>query len=616
VRRSRVTAAVAVVASLSLALAACGGSSNKDEQQAKGQPTSISVGWNQPFYSYNDNTSTGNNVTNANIRYMTTSQFYYYDAKNELKADTSFGTYEKTSDSPLTVKYTVSKDAKWSDGTPYDAADLLLSWAANSTAVNTVSGDAVKRDKATNAAKPTANQVYFDSAGATPGQGLALVKETPKISDDNKTITLVYSKPFADWKLDMGPVLSDIPAHAVGMKALGISDPVKAKDAVVKAIQDKDNASLSKIANFWNTGFDYTSLPSDKALYLSSGPYVISDIKKDSYVTLKKNPEYEGAHKGKFDTITVRFNPDANSQLQQLGNKEVALMDPQVTTDLVTAAEKINGLEIHKGYESTFEHMDLVQNNNGPFDPASYGGDAQKALLVRQAFLHAVPRNEIIEKLIKPIVPDAVVRNTIAIARVPGTEGYDEMAQSNGSSEYAKTDTAKSQALLKQAGVKTPINVRLMYDKTNPRRAAEFALDEPSLTKAGFHIIDAGNADWSAKLGDGSYDAVFFGWQATGLAVTQDAATYSSTGGQNLVGYSNKTVDQAYDKLAGTTDPAEQESILNVAEKEMWKDAIGIPIFQFPAAVMWDKSKIDNVDPAVLSPTMFYGFWKWTPTAK
>jgi len=387
-----VIAAVAVVASLSLAVTACGGSSNKDEQQAKSGPTSISVGWNQPFYSYNDNSTTGNNTTNANIRYITSGQFYYYNADTELKTDPSFGTYEKTSDDPLTVKYTVNKDAKWSDGTPYDAADLLLSWAANSGNVNTVAGDKVKRDKATGAAKPSGNQVYFDSASATPGQSLALVKETPKLSDDNRTLTLVYTQQYADWPLDMGPVGPDLPAHVIAQKALGISDATKAKEAVVKAITDKDDASLAKIANFWNTVFDFTSLPSDKALYLSYGPYVISDIKKDSFVTFKKNPEYKGDRKPNFDTLTVRFNPDANSQLQQLGNKEISLMDPQVTTDLVAAAEKLGNVDIHKGFDSTFEHMDLVQNNNGPFDPASYGGDEQKALQVRQAFLHAMPR--------------------------------------------------------------------------------------------------------------------------------------------------------------------------------------------------------------------------------
>ena len=154
-----------------------------------------------------------------------------------------------------------------------------------------------------------------------------------------------------------------------------------------------------------------------------------------------------------------------------------------------------------------------------------------------------------------------------------------------------------------------------MYDKTNPRRAAEFQLEQPAMKKAGFDLIDNGNADWSSKLGDGTYDAVFFGWQATTLAVTQDSAIYTSGGGSNLVGYNNKTVDQEFTKLSSTLDSGQQLQILNTAEKELWKDAIGIPIFQFPAATMWDKSKITNVDPAVLSPTMFYGFWDWARQA-
>ena len=92
-----------------------------------------------------------------------------------------------------------------------------------------------------------------------------------------------------------------------------------------------------------------------------------------------------------FDTVTVRWNEDPMAQVQALKNGEIDMFSPQVTTDVVKAAEKVKDVEIKKGVEGTFEHMDLVQNNKGPFDPATYGGDAQKALLVRQAFLHGVP---------------------------------------------------------------------------------------------------------------------------------------------------------------------------------------------------------------------------------
>ena len=168
-----------------------GGGSNKK--------TSITLGWNQPFYSYNENTSNGNNVTNSNTKYLTTSSFWYVTADGELAADKSFGTYEKTSDDPLTVKYTVSKDATWSDGTPVDAADLLLDWAAQSGNLNTIAADKVKTDEATGLPKNTKGKVYFDTSSI----GLSLVKETPKIGDDGKSLTMTYTKPYADWAYDM-----------------------------------------------------------------------------------------------------------------------------------------------------------------------------------------------------------------------------------------------------------------------------------------------------------------------------------------------------------------------------------------------------------------------------
>ena len=95
----------------------------------------MSVAWNQPFYSYNGNTSFGNATANNNIIYSTNSGFNYYNDVPELVQDTSFGSYELVSEDPLIVKYTIADGVKWSDGTAVDAADLLLNWAALSGAL-------------------------------------------------------------------------------------------------------------------------------------------------------------------------------------------------------------------------------------------------------------------------------------------------------------------------------------------------------------------------------------------------------------------------------------------------------------------------------------------------
>ncbi len=602
-RSKRMLAVGAVVAALSLVGTACGApSADEGSSSNSNKKTSLNLGWNQPFYSYNDQTSNGNATANANIKYLMTDNFWYYTADAELKENTSFGTYEQVSEDPLTVKYTVADDTKWSDGTPVDAADLLLAWGAFSGNLNTIAADKVKTDDATGLPKNTKGKVYFD----TSSPGLALVKDTPEISDEGKSLTLVYTKPFADWKLDMGGYM---PAHVVGQKALGVADPQEAKDALVKAITDKDDAALTKVSSFWNTGFDYSSMPTDKSLYLSNGAYLMKDFKENQYMTLEKNPDYKGEHKASIDQLTIRWNEDPMAQVQALQNGEIDMFSPQVTTDVVKAAEKISDADIQSGVEGTYEHVDLVFNNKGPFDPASYGGDKAKALAVRQAFLHGIPRQEVVDKLIKPVNPEAQVRNSFL--RTEGTPGYDEIAAQNGSAEYAEVDPTLSQDLLKKAGVKTPIDVRVLYAEGNIRRENEFQIYKPALAKAGFNLIDGKDPEWSASLGNGKYDAVYFGWQSTSTAVSADQAIYATGGINNLNGYSNPKVDELFDELIVTSDEAKQLELQTAIEKLLYEDAVGITVFQFPGATISNKTRVTNVDPATLAPTMFYGFWDW-----
>ena len=602
-RSKRMFAAVAVVATLGLVGAACAAPAAEDKGSSS-KKTSLTLGWNQPFYSYNELSANGNATANSNIKYLMDDQFWYYDPDSQLKMNTSFGKIEKVSDNPLTVKYTVADDTKWSDGTPVDGSDLLVAWAAQSGKLNTVDTGAVKTND-NGVPQPPKGKVFFNSSDP----GFALVNDVPKIGDGGKSLTIVYSKPFADWQFDMSV---SIPAHVLAQKALGVSGAQAAKDAFVKAVDTKDNASLEKLANFWNTGFDYTKMPTDKSLALSNGAYLLKDYKANQYMTLVANPKYKGEHKPSIDTLTVRFNGDPMSQVQALQNGEVDLFSPQVTTDVVKAAEKVNNVDIKGGTEGTYEHIDLKQANGGPFDPKTYGGSAEKALLVRQAFLHGVPRQEIVDKLIKPINPDAEVRNSFL--RTPGFPGYDEIVAQNGYSDYSEVDPTLSQKLLKQAGVKVPsggIPVQVLFDKANTRRQNEFQLMKPALAKAGFNLVDASDPNWGTLLPAAKYDAQFFGWQATNTGVTADQATYATGGQNNFVKYSNKTVDDLFTQLTTTTDTSKQLEIQTKIDTQLVKDAIGLTIFQFPTATIWNKKRVTGVDPALLAPTMFYGYWNW-----
>ncbi|MHA7133946.1 ABC transporter family substrate-binding protein [Oerskovia turbata] len=600
----------AAVASVALVLTACGGTSDEAEDAGINQDTAVTVAWEAPLNELNLSSTNGNATQNAVIGYMLNSGFNYYDDQLELVQDESFGTYKKVSDDPLTIEYTVGDDTKWSDGTAFDATDILLQWVATSAKYNNVEAEYDENGEISNQAALDAG-VYFD--GTTPGA--SLIKQIPEISEDGKKITVVYDKPFGDWDLTFTNQF--VPAHVVGQKALGETDAQAAKDAVRDAIVNGDVAKLSPIATTWNSGFEFTSMPEDKSVTLSTGAYTLEEYVENEYLTLKKNPDFKGKNKASVETITVRYIEDPMAQVQALQNGEVDLIGPQASADVRSALEALDGIDTNNSVEGTFEHVDLVFKNGGPFDPATYGGDAEKAKKVRQAFLLTIPRQTIVDNLIVPLNPDAEVRNSQIL--IPGSPNYDKMVAENGSQDLYKPDAdiEGAKALLAEAGVTTPVKVRFAYNNENARRVNELALIADSATKAGFEIVDTGRpaAEWGTLLGTGQdqYDASLFGWQSTSTAVTESDANFRfapERGLNNYGYYSNPAVDAALDKLQVSTDPEEQFQLQLEVEKNLWADGFGTTIFQFPAIQGWD-SKLEGVDALTISPTIFYGFWNW-----
>ena len=399
----RISGVVAAVAASALALSGCaGGAADVVEG------SSITVAWNQGFYSANSATSNGNATANNNILYMANAGFNYYNSTPELVKEERFGKYELLSEDPLTVKYTVAEGVKWSDGAAVDAADMMRAWAANSCLFNNVEPEYDAEGNITNQDALDAG-VFFDSASC--GGDLGLVTETPVIGDGGRSVTLVYDEPIVDWELNFGIGVS---AHVTTQQAFPDEelDANAAKAKLIKAIQDGDDATLAPIAKFWSTGYDMDNFPTDNpALVVSNGAYVITDLVKDEYVTLTANKNYSWGPSPKIETITVRFIPDPLAAVQALANGEVDIISPQATADILTALQDVadKGIVTEATSDATSEHIDLTFNNGGPFDPATYGGDAEKATKVRVAFLKTIPRQDIVTKLIQPINPDAVL---------------------------------------------------------------------------------------------------------------------------------------------------------------------------------------------------------------
>ena len=594
-------APVAVIAAATLVLSGCVG---YESEVVAG--SSVSVGWDQSFFSYNAATSYGAAPANSNIVYATNSGFSYYDNTPKLVADESFGSYRKISDDPLIVQYTIADGVKWSDGTAVDAADLLLNWAALSGALNDPDFDKSKYvdpDTGQFTDDFPSDVVYFDS-GADPSHpsGLGLVSQLPVVSDDMKSITMRYDRPFADWELAF--TSAGLPAHVVGKNALGLKDDQQAKDAVAKAITSGDKAALAKLSAFWNTGFNVDGMPSDPDLLVGNGPYVISDFVAGESVTLKANPEYVGQRMPSLEKIEVQVITDPLAAVQALFNGSVQVIVPQATEDVATALGTVDKTVVSTSGGS-FEHLDLQfdESKNGVFSNP----------LVRQAFLKTVPRAEIVKALVTGLQEDATTRDSQIF--MPGSEEYADAVADNGSSDYAEVDIDGAKALLAEAGVANP-QVCILYAPTNPRRVSEFALIQKSAALAGITVTDCSSVDWRELLGSaGAYDAALYGWQPSNVGVSPVVEAFSTDGRTNLSHYSNEKVDALLAKLSTTFDPARQVEIEKQVDALLWEDAYGMPLFQYPSIYAYDQDKVSGISWSVLSPTIFWNVWDWKAVA-
>ena len=140
-------------------------------------------------------------------------------------------------------------------------------------------------------------------------------------------------------------------------------------------------------------------------------------------------------------------------------------------------------------------------NNGGPFDPAAYGGDEATALAVRQAFLKTIPRQEIVDRLIVPLNPDADDPQLVH----PGARraGYDAIAaeQRAGGVRHGRhrrrpgaARGGRRRRRRSRCGSTTPPTTR------GVRR--EYELIRDSAAQAGFDVIDGNSPTWGAELAE------------------------------------------------------------------------------------------------------------------
>ena len=524
------------------------------------------------FLSYNGLQSNTYTTYNSAVADRMFSSFWYFGTDGSIIPNKDFGTYEKTSDDPLTVKYTISDDAKWSDGTPVTAGDFIVHWAANNDTV-----------KAEGSETPLFDSISFEQGKYIP--------EAPEGEADGKEFTVTYPEPYADWEILISTAL---PAHIVAKEA-GMSF-----EELVTAAKEKDVEALTPAAEFWNDGWDFSpgELP-DASLVPSMGPYKFKDggWQAGQSITLEANPEYWGTPPATKELV-LRF-ADPKTHVQALQNGDLDVIEPQATVDTLQQLEGLgDDVNVQTGDQLTWEHVDYNRGEGSVF------ADSPE---LREAFALCLPRQQIVDNLIKPIYADAQVMNLREV--FPFQDKYQEVVDAAYPTELDQPDIERAKELVEESGVSTP-TVRLGYQAGNQRRTETVALIKSSCDQAGFDVQDANSPVFFKEvMPAGDYDAALYAWAGSGQKAS-GANIYQSDGAQNQQSYNNPEVDAAWDKLATSLDENEQLEQVKTIEKLLWEDFQAIPLYAHPGLV-GHKADVANVRDTAAQSGALWNVEQW-----
>ncbi|MBT0770441.1 hypothetical protein KIH74_15970 [Kineosporia sp. J2-2] len=545
---------IALLAAVTLAVAACsGGGDGEEEQQADHNqgnqaavpttaPVTVTYASAREFSAYNNNTANAASSANAVVLNQVLRGFWYYGPEGDRRADTEFGSFEQVGSNPLTVEYTFADGAVWSDGEPIDCDDAVLAWAANAGRWPTGEKDQYTGAKLT--------------AFSSNRPGAWEDAQIPECSDGSRAFTVTFDRVFADWSSLFGAG-TILPAHIVE-KQTGVKD-------LISAVKAGKSATMKKLGKFYNTGWEFTPGKYETAIAPSAGPYQVASWKAGDAVTLEPNPKWWGAPPS-VRNIVVKVVP-ASEQAEALVDGDVQVIDPTPTEGILKTLDRAgDAVDVTSHDSFVYEHLDF--NVDGVF----------KSRALREAFAKCVPRQQIVDELIKPVNPQAQVQESRF--RLPYQQGYEQFAQTGGQ-DYDAVDVEGARKILKDEK-KLGTRVELSYLTPDLRREQVADLIKKSCDKAGFKVVDSGSYTfYTSELKTGDFDVALFSWAGTTL-VTQPYSVYLGKGPENYGGYSDEDVDLLLKRLYSELDPDRQESILEELDTELWDAVATVPLFAYP----------------------------------
>ncbi len=285
-----------------------------------------------------------------------------------------------------------------------------------------------------------------------------------------------------------------------------------------------------------------------------TGPFRFVERIAQDHITLERFPGYWDAARIHYDRVTYRIIPDSSIRLANLrtGALDLTAIAP-LDADAVTRDPKLTLVSVPSlGYGAL-----TINTGNAPKADNPLGRDPR----VRHAFELALDREALIQVVFAgKYLPNAQATSAISPLYI------EEVAP-------PKRDVAKARALLKEAGVNTPLTVPLVVYNT-PAGVQTGEVIQSMAAEAGFAVqvqaMEFGTALATVQRGD--YVMTQGGWSGL-LDTDSNAWSFLHTGGAlNRAGYSNPHVDELLDRARAVSDMHERRTAYKGVWQQVSKD--------------------------------------------
>nr|WP_314145417.1 ABC transporter substrate-binding protein [uncultured Rhodococcus sp.] len=491
--------------------------------------------------------------------------FSYLGPEGDALSDNDIGTVSVVPGDTLTVQYSIAAAATYSDGAPMACDDLVLAWAANSGSFAT-------------------DRPLFDAASTAGYSDIERIDCVPGAKE--ATVVFASGRSYQNWRALFGAT-DLLPAH-VAARAAGVPN-------VVDPILAEDDDAVSRIADFWNTGWTLTPGSIDLSLLPSAGPYRIESYTDEDGLVLVANDAWWG------------IPPQTEQVVVWPKGTDLAAKSADGSLDVVDHGAGAVDLGITEGFTTTEEPSRGVEQLT--FATQGVLADAS----ARRAVAACIPRSDLFDTLGHPgfeaaaaglgagVVDSRLVR--------PDTLEYPSVATVVGD-RYQRSDLDQASRELEAAG-ENALTVRVGYRGPDARRAQVVSRMAADCAAAGITVEDASSPDFTpSALRAGAVDAVLGSSGSlpgpSGSAAMVTARYSLRTGiGTNVGGYSNGRIDAIVDQLAVTDDPERILALATEGENILWNDMPSLPLYNEPRTTIVS----DGMQDVVPNPTAAGAGW-------